>query len=129
MTRINVGVNPKELCDQHLLAEIRELPRVIGTTIATKAPAQFKLGSGHVAWCAQFQASLSSRLEQLKDEAKSRGFKHDVELKREPHNDREWSESDARIAADICRERIKERLGKMESHPKKQFHPRWTKRV
>ena len=127
MTRINVGVNPEELCDQHLLAEIRELPRVIGTKIKAKPPSEFKLGTGHVAWCAQFQGSLSKRLQELKKEAINRGFKLDVKLRREPCNNREWSSEESLIAAKICRERIKDRMNKMSSHPKKQYHPRWTK--
>lgn len=52
MTRINAGIKPSQLIDQHLLAEYRELPRVL--TLALKAannkpiPSEFTLGTGHV---------------------------------------------------------------------------------
>jgi deoxyribonuclease (pyrimidine dimer) len=65
MTRINV-VPPAELCDKHLLAEYRELPRVYNLAIAwhyrggnvDDLPAVYCLGKGHVSffydklmWC------------------------------------------------------------------------------
>jgi len=51
MTRINAGISIKRLSDQHLMAEIRELPRIF--TLAKKnpdrnIPSTFKLGTGHV---------------------------------------------------------------------------------
>lgn len=56
MTRINVGINPIKLTDQHLIAELRELPRVF-TAVANRIrkgkdfndiPPKFTLGTGHV---------------------------------------------------------------------------------
>ncbi len=56
MTRINCGIEPVKLTDQHLLAELRELPRIF-TAVVRKIdkdieikniPPKFKLGSGHV---------------------------------------------------------------------------------
>lgn len=56
MTRINVGINPKNLTDQHLKAELRELPRIF-TAVAKRIkekknfndiPSKFTLGTGHV---------------------------------------------------------------------------------
>ena len=57
MTRINV-IDPIELTDQHLMAEYRELPMVMGSlkrTLASKTgfnpkkvPSKFTLNSGHV---------------------------------------------------------------------------------
>lgn len=29
MTRINSDIDPKELCDQHLIGEYHEMPRII----------------------------------------------------------------------------------------------------
>jgi deoxyribonuclease (pyrimidine dimer) len=57
MTRINTGIHPKYLIDQHLIAELHELPRIF--TLAKKRmekddpdfsdiPEEFTLGTGHV---------------------------------------------------------------------------------
>jgi hypothetical protein len=129
MTRINVGIHPEELCDQHLLAEIRELPRVIGVKIATKPPDKFKLGTGHVAWCAQYQSSLHGRLLKLEKEASYRGFQVNIRLRRVPNNNSKWTVNDEIFAAKIIRDRIGERLDTMNSHVKNQHHPRWTNRL
>lgn len=74
MTRINVGISVEELCDQHLVAEYRELPRAFGVPPKTPPPPAFKLGKGHVAWCAQSQGSLLLRLVELRQEMQYRGF-------------------------------------------------------
>lgn len=52
MTRINL-VPPSELCDQHLLAEHRELTRIPNAVAKGKfhlkgQPTEYKLGEGHV---------------------------------------------------------------------------------
>lgn len=57
MTRINL-VDPASLCDKHLGAEYRELPRVFGLVRAASVrgehpadlrnPTEFRLGAGHV---------------------------------------------------------------------------------
>lgn len=56
MTRINAGIAPSSLCDQHLLAELRELPRIFGLAKryyekhgnVDELPKMFTLGTGHV---------------------------------------------------------------------------------
>lgn len=56
MTRINSSTNPKYLTDQHLLAELRELPRIF-TAVSKRInkgqsfndiPEKFTLGTGHM---------------------------------------------------------------------------------
>ena len=52
MTRINL-ISPKELCDQHLLAEHRELTRIPNAVAKGKfhlkgQPEEYKLGEDHV---------------------------------------------------------------------------------
>ena len=52
MTRINT-IPPQELCDKHLMAEIREITRIpntikTGKAIIANIPDTFRLGSGHV---------------------------------------------------------------------------------
>lgn len=56
MTRINCGIEPVKLTDQHLIAELRELPRIFTAVIKKidnnieikNIPYKFKLGTGHV---------------------------------------------------------------------------------
>ena len=52
MTRINAGIPPKILTDQHLLAEHREIKRLPAVfaknPIPTGIPEEFTLGTGHV---------------------------------------------------------------------------------
>lgn len=55
MTRIDSAINPKNLTDQHLIAELRELPRIftaVNKRIEEKKPFndisdKFTLGAGH----------------------------------------------------------------------------------
>lgn len=80
MTRINL-VPPEILCDQHLIAEYRELPR-IGTllrkTVEAKrtivVPKQFCLGPGHMKFFLDKGRFLHDRFTQLRIEMILRGF-------------------------------------------------------
>ena len=79
MTRINL-IAPKELSDQHLLAEIRELPRIFKLVEKygiqkSKIPNEFTLGKGHVNFFRDKLFFLLNRYNQLYIEAKSRDFK------------------------------------------------------
>lgn len=54
MTRINIGINPKQLTDQHLLAEAREIKRIcnrfkqrLEKNKFDDIPEKFCLGKGH----------------------------------------------------------------------------------
>lgn len=78
MTRINL-VPPAELCDQHLLAEHRELTRIPNVVAKGKfslegQPAHYKLGTGHVKFFFDKMQFLKHRYEALHDECLSRGF-------------------------------------------------------
>lgn len=74
MTRINV-VPVEELSDQHLITEYRELPRVIKGKISTAgAPADYKLGAGHVKWARSHLNYIIMRYSELVDEMLYRGF-------------------------------------------------------
>jgi hypothetical protein len=121
MTRINVGVDPCELCDQHLVAEYRELPRLWDFQTKSEAPKQFKLGQGHVLWCAQYQGMLADRYMALVMEMKARGFSVSYpevpsgKLKGERCTDKEIQD-----AREIVLERIYERYKTMKKPP------RWT---
>lgn len=79
MTRINV-VPPEWLCDQHLLAEYRELTRIPNAVAGDKysmdgQPADYKLGAGHVKFFLDKLAYLKRRYDALAAELKARGFK------------------------------------------------------
>ena len=78
MTRINL-VSPAELCDQHLLAEHRELTRIPNAVAKGKfslkgQPDDYKLGEGHVRFFFNKLAFLKQRYDELHLECKARGF-------------------------------------------------------
>ncbi|AAP96504.1 deoxyribonuclease [[Haemophilus] ducreyi] len=78
MTRINL-VPPAELCDQHLLAEHRELTRIPNTIAKGKfklagQPSDYKLGEGHVRFFFNKLAFLKQRYDALHEECLARGF-------------------------------------------------------
>lgn len=130
MTRINIGVCPSDLCDQHLVAEYRELPRM--TAFAVKRlmlhngpgprPVEPTMGTGHMAYFLPYGASLEARWRSLVGEMKYRGFAvsfgwrdypaalcGDIPVQHE------------RLAGELIRARIIERLRGMR-------RPRWTGR-
>ncbi|KGQ71418.1 deoxyribonuclease [Chelonobacter oris] len=79
MTRINV-VPPQELCDQHLLAEHRELTRIPNAIVKGKysldgQPLDYKLGTGHVKFFMNKLTFLHDRYQALHQECLARGFK------------------------------------------------------
>ena len=88
ITRINV-IEPTELTRQHLIAEIREAPRVF-TMVKNwrsqginyynfkrlkKQPQEYTLGTGHMTHFADKLLWLADRYESLCDEWRSRGYK------------------------------------------------------
>lgn len=78
MTRINV-VPVEELCDQHLLAEHRELTRIPNAVAKGKfhlkgQPTDYKLGEGHVRFFFNKLTFLKKRYDLLHQECKKRGF-------------------------------------------------------
>lgn len=122
MTRINVGIDPAELCDQHLLAEYRELPRLWNFKPKSQAPDSFRLGAGHVLWCAQYPGMLADRYSGLVREMLARNitvnYPHHpagAELGARP------ADTELKRAATIVRARIQERLAGMK-------RARWTEK-
>lgn len=77
MTRINV-VPVSELCDKHLLAEYRELPRVFTCARqplpGEKFPTAYTLGAGHMKFFYDKLAFLYRRAKALYKEGRARGF-------------------------------------------------------
>ncbi|RTK96651.1 MAG: deoxyribonuclease [Neisseriaceae bacterium] len=79
MTRINVGINPKELPNKLLLAEHREITRIPNTIASGKAilgnySNKFKLGEGHVKFFYDKVLYLFKRYSALYQECIHRGF-------------------------------------------------------
>lgn len=78
MTRINI-IPPAELCDQHLLAEHRELTRIPNLVAKGKfslegQPSDYKLGTGHVKFFFDKMQFLFERYNSLHEECLARGF-------------------------------------------------------
>ena len=74
MTRINV-VPPAELCDKHLLAEYRELPRIFSLArLCPDGPKEYVLGAGHMLFFFDKLQFLYDRYLDLVVECERRGF-------------------------------------------------------
>ena len=81
MTRINV-VPVKELLDEHLRAEYREITRIPNHLVKVgmkpnmdNQPSRYTLGTGHVKFFYDKMAWLRKRFEELSIEMDTRGFK------------------------------------------------------
>lgn len=80
MTRINVGVHPKYLSKEHLIAEHREIKRIPNVVRSGKAvlkdiPESFTLGKGHVKFFYNKLGFLLKRYRQIYKECIKRGYK------------------------------------------------------
>lgn len=116
MTRINL-VPPSELCDQHLLAEHRELTRIPNAVAKGKfnlqgQPTDYKLGEGHVRFFFNKLAFLKRRYDELHLECKARGFNVQyIWPENLPQNAELWADYQATPEAlALNRERIALRL-------------------
>ena len=123
MTRINI-VPTKELADQHLVAEYREL-FMVGSALArtlkspnrdkslSSIPEKFTLNTGHVKFFYNKGKYLHKRYDELVEEMKRRGMNPDPErvFKRDQWPDelyQDWQPDDQELA--IVRQRIQERI-------------------
>ena len=80
MTRINSAINPKNLMDRHLVAELHELPRVF-TSVNKRLeegkdfydiPSKFSLGGGHVKFFYNKLLFMEKRFNALRQEYSKR---------------------------------------------------------
>lgn len=131
MTRINL-VDPKELADQHVFAEWREIkmvPAALKRSLKSKNPHQilnsipkeFTLNKGHVTFFYDKMQYLSDRYDLLSEELRQRGFRKDLEW----NSFNEYCEGIPSVffksynpssnAITIIRERIQERIS-MKPH-------------
>ena len=123
MTRINI-VPTRELADQHLVAEYREL-FMVGSALArtlkspnkdkslSSIPEKFTLNTGHVKFFYNKGKYLHKRYDELVEEMKRRGMNPDPErvFKRDQWPDelyQDWQPDDQELA--IVRQRIQERI-------------------
>ena len=116
MTRINL-VPPAELCDQHLLAEHRELTRIPNAVAKGKyhlkeQPTEYKLGEGHVRFFLNKLAFLKQRYDALHAECKARGFNVQyIWNENLPDDPALWQDYQAsEQALQLNRQRIRERM-------------------
>lgn len=128
MTRINAAIPVEQLCDQHLLAEHREIKRIPNAVKAkyekgqsvnvSKIPKFFKLGSGHVIFFYDKLLYLDKRYEKIYQECKRRGFnvtdysKCFEGIPKHLYND--WDDSDPQVYG-LLAQRINERLYGMKN--------------
>lgn len=117
MARVNVGVDPKLLSDQHLVAESVEITMITGDLrsngylIKSEVPTKFPMGKGHMNFFKNKLVYLKRRINAVNNEMKRRGFNPGtkIELEEFPteyHND--WTPTMADSI--ILRERIADRL-------------------
>ena len=78
MVRVNL-VNPKNLADQHLIAEYNEILMLFGYVNnhpkIRKMPKEYCLGKGHIIFFKDKLSYLKKRHELIKKEMNKRGFK------------------------------------------------------
>lgn len=117
MARVNVGVNPKYLADQHLVAESVEITMIIGSLrknnfqIKSPVPVKFNLGKGHMNFFKTKIMYLKRRLEEVNKEMVERGFKPGtkIDLRKIPSKFKnDWSPN--MIDSNIIRKRINNKV-------------------
>ncbi len=80
MARVNSGLNPKLLSDQHLVAESVEITMITGSlrcnnyTVKGVIPANYTLGKGHINFFKNKLIYLSNRLYEVNREMRNREF-------------------------------------------------------
>jgi|TARA_B100001996_G_C18115892_1_gene383251 deoxyribonuclease (pyrimidine dimer) len=121
MTRINI-VNPRELTDQHLVAEYREIFMVgssLQRSLKSKSwdinsiPKRYTLNTGHVKFFYNKGKYLYKRYSDLRKEMRSRGMNPDSSrvFKREQWPDELWNDWMPRVEDyKIIRQRIEEKI-------------------
>lgn len=126
MTRINAGIPPKALTDQHLLAEHREIKRLPAVfaknPTPTGIPKEFTLGTGHVKFFLDKGKYTLKRYKLLYVECMKRGFEitdysQNWEVyKRHTKYNKDYKETDA--ALQLLIERISTRLIDSKQKPR-----------
>jgi len=126
MTRINAGIPPKALTDQHLLAEHREIKRLPAVFAKNPNPArvpnEFTLGAGHVKFFLDKGKYTLKRYRLLYAECIKRGFEitnysQNWEVYKEhPKYNKDYIETAE--AVELLMERISTRLSVSKQKPR-----------
>lgn len=116
MVRINL-LKPKQLADQHLIAEYNEILMLFGHVKKfpkiNKMPKDYCLGKGHITFFKNKLLYLKKRHEELKKEMKKRGYATNKTIKldsfsKELRND--WTPKQCDF--ELIKKRITEKLNK-----------------
>jgi len=117
MVRINL-INPKELTDQHLIAEYNEILILLGHVKKhpkiKNQPKEYCLGPGHINFFKNKLLYLKERHELIKKEMKKRGFKTNKSInlkdfKKELKNNWKPKKKDFKIIKVRLKEKIKKK--------------------
>ncbi len=117
MARVNIGVNPKVISDQHLIAESVEIIMITGGLkmhnfqIKSDIPGKFSMGTGHINFFKNKIAYLNRRLQAVNAELNLRGIKAKTEIDEAEypkHLVNDWKPT--MTDSTIIRDRIVERL-------------------
>ncbi len=126
--RCNCGINPKNLTDEHLFAESRELKMLpslykrIGTRSISRVPKEFTLGQGHILFFLYKAAYVLQRYDIVLQELKNRGYNiKDEHYRWDAYNGCNCLEhyTETGKESEIIKQRIIERI---TSSPKEYFH-------
>lgn len=127
MARINSGISPQYLSDQHLIAESVEITMITGSLrkdgylIKGKVPDEYCLGTGHINFFKPKVKYLKDRLEEVNLEMRNRGFMPgtSIDMSEFSNQSKGWTPN----FKDTClvRQRIVERL-KSPQKAKQGFH-------
>lgn len=126
MTRINAGIPPKALTDQHLLAEHREIKRLPAVFAKnpnpTGIPKEFTLGTGHVKFFLDKGKYTLKRYKLIYAECVRRGFEvTDYSLNWEVYKQHRKYNKDYKEtpeAIELLTARISERLSASKQKPR-----------
>lgn len=126
--RCNCGINPKNLTDEHLFAESRELKMLpslykrVGIKSISKVPKEFTLGRGHMLFFLYKATYDLQRYTIVLQELKNRGYNvKDESYRWDVYQNCKYLENYTETGkeAEIIKQRITE---KIISSPKEYFH-------
>lgn len=135
MARVNVGISPEYLSDQHLIAESVEITMITGGLrkngyrIKSPIPEKLNLGKGHINFFKNKILYLQSRLRAVNLELDRRGINHSTEIRCGEFPDNLiWGWEPEMRDSQILRDRIADRL-KNPRKAKPGFHRFYKKPI
>lgn len=117
MARVNVGIKPYYLSDQHLIAESVEITMITGglkkngCQIKSEIPLEFNLGKGHINFFKNKLYYLNKRLLAVNKELDNRNIRHSTIIDPRQFPSELWNDWKPSLeASKIIRDRIADRL-------------------